>query len=225
MSVFQTRDKIISYAEALLGVNERDGTAWAKVLNAYNKEVTPLPRAYSLSPGDAWCAAYVSLVMHRAGVQEFPFECGVADMWKLAKQKGLAIKGRKPMFGDVAVYTHSHVGIVYTFQDGELTTIEGNANDSCMKRATTNIGKFRGFFRPYIPGTREVALECIKGVYGNDERDRLLAADGYSPDEIQQEVNNIMHAFELVVKYGLSLEDKELEAMARGIYAPDVTDG
>lgn len=225
MSVFGTRDKIISIAESLLGANERDGSAWGKVINPYNKEVTPLPRAYALSPTDSWCAAYVSLVMKRAGVEGFPFECGVADMWALANKKALVIKGRKPMFGDVAVYTHSHVGIVYTFQGGELITIEGNANDQCMKRTTTDFSKFRGFFRPYLPGTREVALECIKGVYGNDERDRLLAADGYNPSEINTEVNNIMHAFEIVVKYGLSLEDKELEAMARGIYAPDVTDG
>lgn len=220
MSVFKARDSIVAAAASLLGVNEADGSAWEKVISPYNKEVFPRPRGYVMLPTDSWCAAFVSLVMHRVGIPGFPYECGVSNMWELAIQDGLTIQGRCPMFGDVAVYTHSHVGIVKSFRGGVLTTIEGNANDKCMERTTTDISKFRGFFRPYKPVLREVALEVIKGVYTSDmeTRKKLLQADGWDYTGVQLEVNKIMHAVQLAVVYGIQLEDKELEAIALNIH-------
>ena len=220
MSVFKVRDAIVAAAASLLGVNETDGSAWERVISPYNKEVFPRPRGYVMLPTDSWCAAFVSLVMHRVGVPGFPYECGVGNMWELAMQDGLVIMGRCPMFGDVAVYTHSHVGIVESFHGGVLTTIEGNANDKCMKRTTTDISKFRGFFRPYKPVLREAALEVIKGVYTDDTetRKKLLKADGWDYETVQAEVNKIMHAVELATLYNIPIEDKELEAIALNIH-------
>lgn len=220
MSVFKVRDAIVAVASSFLGVNEVDGSAWEKVISPYNNEVIPRPRGYVMLPTDSWCAAFVSLVMHRVGVLNFPYECGVSNMWELAIQDGLTIIGRCPMFGDVAVYTHSHVGIVKSFRGGVLTTIEGNANDKCMERTTTDISKFRGFFRPYKPQLREVALEVIKGVYTDDTetRKKLLKADGWDYVTVREEVNKIMHAVQLAVVYGIPLEDKGLEALALNIH-------
>lgn len=220
MSVFKVRDAIVAVASSFLGVNEVDGSAWEKVISPYNNEVIPRPRGYVMLPTDSWCAAFVSLVMHRVGVLNFPYECGVSNMWELAIQDGLTTIGRCPMFGDVAVYTHSHVGIVKSFRGGVLTTIEGNANDKCMERTTTDISKFRGFFRPYKPQLREVALEVIKGVYTDDTetRKKLLKADGWDYVTVREEVNKIMHAVQLAVVYGIPLEDKGLEALALNIH-------
>lgn len=220
MSVFKLRDTIVATAASLLGVNEADGSAWEKVISPYNNEIIPRPRGYVMLPTDSWCAAFVSLVMHRAGVPGFPYECGVGNMWELAIQDGLTIQGRCPMFGDVAVYTHSHVGIVKSFRGGVLTTIEGNANDKCMERTTTDISKFRGFFRPYKPVLREAALEVIKGVYTSDmeTRKKLLQADGWDYTGVQLEVNKVMHAVQLATVYNIPIEDKELEAIALNIH-------
>lgn len=227
MSVFKLRDAIVATATSLLGVNDADGSAWEKVISPYNKEIIPRPRGYVMLPTDSWCAAFVSLVMHRAGIQGFPYECGVWNMWEQATQAGLAILGRCPMFGDVAVYTHSHVGIVEAFHGGVLTTIEGNANDKCMKRVTRDISKFRGFFRPYKPTLREAALETIKGVYTDDKetRQKLLEADGWDYTAVQLEVNKIMHAVELATLYNIPIEDKELEALALNIHGEGGANG
>lgn len=217
MSVFPIRDAIILNARMLEGLKETDSAYPERIVTYYNA-IPNKVQAYTLTNTDAWCAAFVSVIMHQSGLDGFPFACGVANMYQACKDRDLLIKGRKPMFGDVAFYgSHSHVGIVYSFVGGELITIEGNANDRVMMRNTTDFNQFKGFARPYKPSTREVAFECIKGVYGNDDRARLLQAEGYDPVSVQQDVNQIMHAVELACDYGIPIADPDLAYIAQNI--------
>lgn len=142
------REEIVSIAKTYVGIKE--GSAEHKaIVDEYNS-IVPLPRGYKLTYTDSWCAAFVSVVMKRAGITDFPFECGVSEMLSKAGAEGLVIGKVQPKIGDCIVYTYSHVGIVSSVNGVNIQTIEGNASDSVMeisRKWTDN--NVRTFFTPF----------------------------------------------------------------------------
>lgn len=121
------------------------GMRGAKVLdevhNYYNKYCYPLvkqERKYRIQPSDDWCAAFVSVMMHRLGIDHFTPEVSVFYMVQNAMEVGRwasnSPKRFMPQSNDLVVYNwknrvglYNHVGIVYhVFHDGSFVAIEGN---------------------------------------------------------------------------------------------------
>jgi len=103
-----------------------------KVVLEYNK-IKPLPESYRLKVSDDWCAAYVSVILYRAGFKRI-CECSVPRMILLARAAGIyKDKSYVPKVGDLVIYDWDdirdgdHVGII-TVKDniGFLTVQEGN---------------------------------------------------------------------------------------------------
>jgi hypothetical protein len=74
-----------------------------KVVLEYNK-IKPLPESYRLKVSDDWCAAYVSVILYRAGFKRI-CECSVPRMILLARAAGIyKDKSYIPKVGDLVIY-------------------------------------------------------------------------------------------------------------------------
>lgn len=111
-------------------------------------EVEPT-RLYRMPYGAPWCAMFLCVLAHRAGYRKdkFPFEVSVSWMVKTARDRGW-FRTDNPMAGDIVVYTHSHVGLVYDVKEGFIKTIEGNYSRKVAARIV-DVGspKIRGYIR------------------------------------------------------------------------------
>lgn len=173
------------------------------IIDIYNK-ISPLPRGYKVKYTDAWCAAYVSTVAKEAGLDNFPFECGVFEMVKKFKGSGSYINrkkaGNEPIIcpGDIVFFNHSHVGIITNVGKTTISTIEGNANNKVMQRAyTRNDLLIMGYGMILFP-LDMVVEDVINGKYGNGtERQRNLEAHGFDYSTIQAEVNILLKGYQV----------------------------
>lgn len=132
--------KVVSRAEALVGLNEADGS-YLSVLDSYNA-ISPLPRGYRMGPGDAWCAAFVSAVGADCGVSGVLLpECScivMRDLYRAVDRFEDASLG-VPHVGDVILYDFDgggpdHVGIITGINGDELRVVEGNCSDAVSVR-------------------------------------------------------------------------------------------
>lgn len=175
-------NKILAIAESYNGMRE-NSDEHHYLVDFYNT-ISPLPRGYHLKYSDSWCAAYVSVVMRRSGILEFPYECGVFEMFNRLKERGCIIYGRPPMPGEILFFKSSHVGIVngWMTQVWECPTIEGNSADMCTHR--THFLKdenILGWTSPYRYTTEEIKLQIEGGVWGSgDARDYMLLINNYA---------------------------------------------
>lgn len=105
------------------------------IVRYYNNYLGYLPRSYPLKISDAWCAAFVSVVMHKAGnVVNPPYECSCRLM--LQKFKDTARVVANPKINDIVFYdwgnngTIDHVGVVLDVNINKKTmrVVEGNYN-------------------------------------------------------------------------------------------------
>lgn len=89
------------------------------------------------SPGDAWCAAFVSwCYTHAPGGIPYNYSVGARDILRQFKQNDWANapeSGYNPVPGDIVVWWRvkadgwqGHIGLVHQLKDGMLYTIEGN---------------------------------------------------------------------------------------------------
>lgn len=174
-------NKILEIAESYNGVKE-GSRAHLHLVDFYNT-LSPLPRGYSLLYTDSWCAAYVSVVMQRAGIKDFPFECGVFEMYKKLMEKRCVIQGRFPMPGEILFFKSSHVGIVngWVQNDFTVSTIEGNTADMCAHRRHNLLDKnILGWTSPYRYSADEIQKQLAGNVWGdNDTASKLLYINGY----------------------------------------------
>lgn len=128
----------------------------------------------------------------------------------------------RPLPGDAVLYDWDddakkdntgwpdHVGTVsyVNEQAGYFTVVEGNYKDAVKVRTVSFNGKYiRGFITPKYDDEEEiqipkesgksvetVAREAINGVWGdNPQRKRDLEAAGYSYDEVQARINEILN--------------------------------
>lgn len=127
---------IVDIAEREIGVEEIDGTNCGPRVNLY-KAATNLP------PGEPWpwCAAFVCWVVREAmkaagGTYTFqrPTTAGAwaFEAWSRAQDNSTHTK--KPhdgdiKFGDIVIFTFSHIGIAVEDADGGFVkTVEGNTD-------------------------------------------------------------------------------------------------
>lgn len=174
-------NKILEIAETYNGVKELS-EAHLHLVDFYNT-INPLPRGYKLKYADSWCAAYVSVVMRRAGILEFPFECGVFEMFNKLKERNCVIYGRPPMPGELIFFKSSHVGIVngWLGEDWKAPTIEGNTANMCAHRKHYLLDEsILGWASPYRYNREEIGLQIEGGVWGSGvARDYMLQVNNY----------------------------------------------
>lgn len=197
---------MINIARHYLG----SGTAGKKeILEYYNQHCFPLVpdnRKYRIKFSDDWCAAFVSVVAHKAGIRgDFPFE--VSTYYQLARVKnaGNFFTGSKNAMDNDLVFfdwngsgTPQHVGIVISVVGNILETIEGNKGDAvAMRRMVADSRFIMGYSRPPTgvdiedePTIEYMARQAIAGVYGNGKARRRLLGDDY--DIVQERINQLL---------------------------------
>jgi len=175
-----------------------------KVVIEYNK-IKPLPESYRLKVSDDYCAAYVSVILYRAGYKRI-CECSVPRMILLARAAGIyKDKSYIPKVGDLVIYDWDdvkdgdHVGII-TVKDniGFLTVQEGNKagaigirvihyEDSCISgfisipydKDVTPSGKYKT--------VDDIVDAIIAGKFGNGD-DRKEALYKFFQDKVNDKL-------------------------------------
>ena len=159
MVELQLRQEFVNAAKAYLGWAEINGQD-DLIIDRYNAIRTP---RYKMNHQDSWCAAFVSVVKHEAGLDSIiPTECGCEEMLRLFRILGRYQEDGTitPQIGDVIFYNWKakkqpnngwaqHVGIVTYVANGLITVIEGNASDR-VKYRTISVGDatIRGYGLP-----------------------------------------------------------------------------
>lgn len=150
------RDRALAVASSQVGVREAGKNSGVEV-DAYLASV-------GLTPGFAWCAAFVHWCFHVAAVdaQErnpCPRTGGALHMRQLAEPSEIVAEPAKALPGDVFTIDHGkglgHTGFVELVRrDGLLQTIEGNTNggggrdgDGVYRRTRQLAEINRGFLR------------------------------------------------------------------------------
>ena len=149
-SVNSTPESFINVAERFLGVKE--GTSQHSIIIALYNSSKPNGE-YEMTLYDPWCAAFVGAVAGGSGLGNIiPISASCKRM-----QERFPLLGGKvvsnPAPGDIAFFDWNgdgsydeHVGIVTGVSNGEVTTIEGNKNDSVGYRTFSNLPV--KFYRP-----------------------------------------------------------------------------
>ena len=156
------RQSLVAAAEAYLGCNEADGSH-SIVIDRYNEQEA-LPRAYSVTYEDNWCAAFGSVSAMDAGLTDIiPTECSCQQQILLFEELGRWQEDEcgLPRPGDYISYVWdawrkgdctawaAHVGIVADTFGPVIKVIEGNKDDSVSYRYIfLNDITIRGFGLP-----------------------------------------------------------------------------
>ena len=158
------RSVIVDKARSFLGASQ--GSAKHKeIVNVYDAH-KPLPRGYSVTYTDAWCATFVSAIAILCKYTAIiPVECSCPQMIVLAKKMNIWVENDayKPKPGDIILYdwedsgtgdnvgTADHIGYVETVNGNTITVIEGNmGNASKVGRRSIQVnGRYiRGYITP-----------------------------------------------------------------------------
>lgn len=158
----KTANTILGIARGWLGCKESDGSH-RKIIDVYNSH-KPLARGYKVKYTDSWCATFVSACAIKAGYTDIiPLECSCNKMIEKFQKMGRWTENdaHVPHLGDVIFYdwqdsgkgdckgTSEHVGYVEKVENGKITVIEGNKNDSVSRRVLNVNGRYiRGFGCP-----------------------------------------------------------------------------
>lgn len=192
---------MINEALKYLGLNTQGKLA---LMEYYNSKVYPLiniKRKYKIKPHDNWCAMFCSVIAHKCGVKNFPYEVSVYYMTQLAKQAGQFITDEKAVTaGDLIIYdwkadgTLNHVGIITEVTPTHFKVIEGNYKNTVgLRTVTRNNKEVYGFIKVEHHSSADIeqlARDCIKGIYGSgDERKKAL---GVNYEAVQARVNQIL---------------------------------
>lgn len=157
------REYVVATAGNYLGCNEADGSH-KQIIDTYNAQ-DPLPRGYQLSYEDSWCAAFVSVVMMDAGLEDWvPTECSCQELIALMEKPGDWEESDWyiPQIGDFVFYAWDHrcigdchcwadhVGIVVGVYGPIIKVIEGNKDDAVAYRYIwVGHPEIRGYGLPY----------------------------------------------------------------------------
>ncbi|MGF3067061.1 LysM peptidoglycan-binding domain-containing protein, partial [Facklamia sp. P12950] len=132
-------ERLLDIARSYLGVPKYSPEHRALV-DAYNR-IYPKPVGYSLTYDDDWCDAFVTHIADEAGLSHLTGrEVGVERHKNIVKNKGIWMGLTKPKAGDIVFFNWDgyrngwghHIGIVESYNNGLITTFEGNTrvNDS-----------------------------------------------------------------------------------------------
>lgn len=220
MTEKELREKILNNARAFLNIKEGD-SRHALIVNTYNA-IRPLPRNYTLTTKDAWCAAFVSAIFKMSNMSAIiPSECSCYYMVEGFKKLNRWVEddAYKPTEGDIVFYdwedtgrgdntgVPDHVGIVELVSSNVITVIEGNYSDSVKRRNIPVNGKYiRGFGKPDYAALVSTTVPW----YGKDgswaDGTKLGFVDGNRPDAYatRAEVNvMILRAIDYLRKEGV----------------------
>src|SRR5690606_20973337 len=139
-------------AEYMAGAGESGGNNMGPDVAKY---LSPI-----LSPPADWCAGFVSYCFRNSG-QPMPYNysLGARDVLKQLTAKGWRVEpsqSNPPLPGDVIVWWRNsptawqgHIGLVHSYADGIVTTIEGNKTPKVGKFSYTlgAINRLLGFAR------------------------------------------------------------------------------
>ena len=143
----QTRRQLAAAAEQFLGCREEDGS-FLPILDRYNAQEV-LPRDYTVTPEDSWCAVFGTVASLEAGLADrIPPECSCGKQIELFRERGQWIESDwyLPRVGDYIFYDWDntasrdstgwpdHVGIVTQTFGPVIKVIEGNKDDMVTYR-------------------------------------------------------------------------------------------
>lgn len=116
---------------------------------------------YQMKAGDAYCAAFVSWVLERAGTPlQHKWGWGISYVpWLKDHADGLGVFDSvdvryKPNVGDVVIYSErgerpDHTGIILAVEDEQYTSVEGNYNNGVNTRVVSlSDERIIGYFSP-----------------------------------------------------------------------------
>lgn len=170
------------------------------VIDLYNK-ISPIPRGYHMGYTDAWCAAFVSAVGYKCGIEQVILpECSCLKMIQLYKNRNLWIEDDSiiPDIADLIFYnwedsgngdntgSPNHVGIVSAVKEGIITVIEGNKGNAVGIRTLSVNGLYiRGYAKPDYASISTPAEPKVSG-WGKEAYNWALdmgITDGTNPSE------------------------------------------
>lgn len=141
------RRQVVQTAENWLGANEADGSH-QPIIDLYNTQEM-LPRSYTVTYEDSWCATFASAVAMECGMTDIiPTECSCQQQIALFEALGCWEERDwyLPQVGDYIFYDwegpllgantgwSDHVGIVAAVYGPVIKVIEGNKDDSVSYR-------------------------------------------------------------------------------------------
>lgn len=132
---------MINLAKSYMGA---DRDVLNELMDYYNKHCYQLVsrfRRYKIKPHDNWCAMFTSVIAHKMGVVDFPYEVSVMEQVKIAKdEKRFYTRLDEIKQGDLVFFDWNkngwcdHVGFVDRVEDGFLYTVEGNKGGTVSER-------------------------------------------------------------------------------------------
>ncbi len=141
------RQQVVQTAEGWLGANEADGSH-QPIIDLYNTQEA-LPRDYTVTYADSWCAVFGSAVAMERGLTDIiPAECSCQQQIALFDALGrweesdwylpqpgdyIFYDWEGPLFGSSTGWS-DHVGIVAAVYGPVIKVIEGNRDDCVMYR-------------------------------------------------------------------------------------------
>lgn len=192
---------MINEALKYMGLNTQGKLA---LMDYYNRKIYPLiniKRKYKIQPNDNWCAMFVSVIAHKCGIKNFPYEVSVYYMTQLAKQSGhFTADHNEVTTGDLIIYdwkadgTLDHIGIITETTPTHFKVVEGNYNKTVGLRTVTRKNReVYGFIKVEHKASADIeqlARDVINGKYGNgDERKKAL---GVNYEAVQKRVSEIL---------------------------------
>lgn len=182
-----------------------------RLIDYYNENCIRLvkpSRKYRVKYSDNWCATFTSVIAHKCGLNssEFPFECGVQEQVKIAKEKGTFYTDIDLIKrNDLIIYDWDsnnwadHVGFIISVGEGTIKVIEGNIKNTVGYRTLPIKSKcIKGFIRVGAETVKltneeehqriaDLAKDTVNGRYGNGVARQVALGDDYA--KVQQHIN------------------------------------
>lgn len=196
---------MIGLAKVSLGAGKEEKRHILEYYNENCRKLVKEDRQYALQQGDDWCAAFVSVIAHKWGlnINEFPYEVSVREQKKLAEERDTFFTDPdKAKPNDLILFnwngndSPNHVGFVVTSEDGYLVSIEGNKDDTVGYRAVhKDSDLIDGFIStpvkpPENPLIDDLAASTLRGDYGTGQVRKALLGSQY--EAVQKRINQML---------------------------------
>lgn len=213
----KTANEIISFLKSWEGKKESDNS-YLEIINIYNS-AKPLPRNYKLKKTDNWCAATISAAAIKLGYTDIiPIECSCGKMVEKAQKMGIWQENDAyfPNPGDLILYDWQdngkgdnkgwpdHIGMVISVNDGKISVIEGNYQDSVKVRTIPVNGKYiRGYITPHY--------DADTNIQNAEVTDKLVKTEAAKVETFKTGVVN--------AKRGLNVRSSAIKTSTNKLYA------
>lgn len=227
----ESRNEVVKLAQSWVGLNEKDGTykKIIDIYNSQTTFPRGCKMKYSWAwCACTWSA--IAIKLGYQDIMPIEISCYYLlekakkmDIW-------VENDGYVPKPGDAVLYdwgdngigdnvgTPDHIGVIERIDRdaGYFVVIEGNYNDQVKRRTVSINGKYiRGFITPKYTNdeTSEpdmsagkpvdtIAHEVIAGIWGSGDKRKLqLEQHGYSYEQVQKRVNEILNGPATIYKY------------------------